>query len=728
MEQFAIDLRISIDSSISYKNQLLLSTNDEASSSSNNNEKSKSNNNNYRKSSKNDKKKNSDPSTSSSSSLLSTLNTPENHVINNTNNNNNTNFVTSITNSTTSVDSGAMCNTYITNMNTTIEGSNKHFVKIKSSKYYDPSLVAIQTPISTLYQTKSTLDTAVMTSTATTTTTTTTTTEFVNSAASSSSSFGAPNTNTTSASSSPLIKIDKDDSISCLVHDTLRWIELKQSELNRVEYKCDLASIELELSKLRIFKPEIQKFESNIEDLTLVLNNVGDSKSKDELYSRYYTLCRSFNTCQSNLDSLHEFTKLMQDELKYLNDLEDVEYKRDWSQPRKLKSNELIQHRMNVELSLRHKQQKNLSHLFDFASYLCQNDQNKHPASHEILTCVQMLKSELAWMQNCMMPILDEHIKHLENYEVYMNELDTLNSFTDLTNQKFQHFSHLLASRIQNKKLDSQYDDITNQFDFFKQEFLQTSLPDFKSKIERLDSLVSNELPSFKLRKMSISSPDQQRAEFLCDYSLLGGSTSFRKGELCKILDNSNQIKWQVISLESKQEALVPSVCFILKGPDQECLDLLNRVRFRFDQLYDDVQKFDFCIKREKIMQLMNNILKETRESSELGISLNRPLLEKLIQDVREEIESIIGSNQTINLFNKNNKIRGPVATSNNNQKSDYASLMNDFKQFDLSIKQVVNGVDKSKAEDSEQKSLPSDLSSNNKRLLSNFFKILFFT
>lgn len=46
---------------------------------------------------------------------------------------------------------------------------------------------------------------------------------------------------------------------------------------------------------------------------------------------------------------------------------------------------------------------------------------------------------------------------------------------------------------------------------------------------------------------------------------------------MCKIEDNSNQLKWKVLSLDKNRHAEVPSVCFVLKGPDSELVDMVDR-------------------------------------------------------------------------------------------------------------------------------------------------------
>ncbi len=65
-----------------------------------------------------------------------------------------------------------------------------------------------------------------------------------------------------------------------------------------------------------------------------------------ELYSSLNSLCASLKIKQSQLESLKEFNCAIQDELRYLSEMEDIELNRDWSQPKKIKSSELIQHKL----------------------------------------------------------------------------------------------------------------------------------------------------------------------------------------------------------------------------------------------------------------------------------------------------------------------------------------------------------------------------------------------
>ena len=70
------------------------------------------------------------------------------------------------------------------------------------------------------------------------------------------------------------------------------------------------------------------------------------NRSYQELFASLNSLCASLKIKQSQLESLKEFNSAIQDELRYLSEMEDIELNRDWSQPKKLKSSELIQHKL----------------------------------------------------------------------------------------------------------------------------------------------------------------------------------------------------------------------------------------------------------------------------------------------------------------------------------------------------------------------------------------------
>ena len=59
----------------------------------------------------------------------------------------------------------------------------------------------------------------------------------------------------------------------------------------------------------------------------------------------YLILKNKLKNEKQNFEDLYEFLKLMNEELRYMNEIEDVELNRDWSQPNKLNSDELFKYK-----------------------------------------------------------------------------------------------------------------------------------------------------------------------------------------------------------------------------------------------------------------------------------------------------------------------------------------------------------------------------------------------
>lgn len=116
-------------------------------------------------------------------------------------------------------------------------------------------------------------------------------------------------------------------------------------------------------------------------------------------------------TMRNNLQDLYDLIRLVHDELHYINDMEDMELNRDWSQPGKLNLDHLKQHKYQVESELINRQVK-FSRIFQFGENLVETE---HPASEDIIPYMTALKNETNWLRD-LMHILGIHLEHLEDY------------------------------------------------------------------------------------------------------------------------------------------------------------------------------------------------------------------------------------------------------------------------------------------------------------------------
>jgi hypothetical protein len=306
--------------------------------------------------------------------------------------------------------------------------------------------------------------------------------------------------------------------INALVEQALKWIEMRHADINSIEYKTDIAVNELELAKIRHLTNEIKKYHTNLEQIELLklqLIESAELNSKlDDLFSSFNGLCKSLSTSQQFLETLMEFNKLIQDELKYVNDMEDIEYNRDWTQPRRLKSSDLIQHKSNVELTLNHKSKK----IMYIVSFVERMIESQHPASADLVVYLTTLKTEIGRLHQ-LMTILGEHVVKLQSLEAFCKEYDEVAVYLDVTNQKFQHFLSILSRSSKSESGDGnmseQYAEIVSQFDIFKHNF--QNLSQTREHIDDLYAFVEK-LPAYKMRKTSLK-PPHDKCEILADFS-----------------------------------------------------------------------------------------------------------------------------------------------------------------------------------------------------------------
>ena len=83
---------------------------------------------------------------------------------------------------------------------------------------------------------------------------------------------------------------------------------------------------------------------------------------------------------------------------------------------------------------------------------------------------------------------------------------------------------------------------------------------------------------------------------------------------MCKIEDNSNQLKWKVLSLDKNRHAEVPSVCFVLKGPDSELVDMHKRIMQKCAPIIDEFSAlsiFEVSYVEHKLKEFKNAFRKD---------------------------------------------------------------------------------------------------------------------
>lgn len=125
---------------------------------------------------------------------------------------------------------------------------------------------------------------------------------------------------------------------------------------------------------------DVKNFSCKLDQLNKQNKGSGIDDYVDDIFNEFRQLCFSIKKEGQNLDSLYELTKLIHQEIKFFNEIEDIELNRDWSQLNKLNSNELFEYKNEIEAKLSQRKSK-ISYILGYADRLISND---HPASNDI--------------------------------------------------------------------------------------------------------------------------------------------------------------------------------------------------------------------------------------------------------------------------------------------------------------------------------------------------------
>ncbi len=169
------------------------------------------------------------------------------------------------------------------------------------------------------------------------------------------------------------------------------------------------------------------------------------------------------------------------------------------------------------------------------------------------------------------------HVGYLKKYKTFMNDVGELEGDLNEVSDRFKELSSSTAYSLSTWN-ESLRDEFTGQFGQFRAS-LQAEFG-FDKKFEMLYKCVVDEVANYSMRRNKLIKAPYDRARILTKYSQV--EFTFNRDELCCIEDISGLIKWRVMSVEKKRTADVPSVCFVLDGPDSELVDIIDKLVWGF--------------------------------------------------------------------------------------------------------------------------------------------------
>uniref|UniRef100_A0A8B9PQ30 Microtubule actin crosslinking factor 1 n=1 Tax=Apteryx owenii TaxID=8824 RepID=A0A8B9PQ30_APTOW len=362
------------------------------------------------------------------------------------------------------------------------------------------------------------------------------------------------------------ISSSEDEGSLRFVYELLAWVEEMQMRLERAEWGSDLPSVESQLETQRHVHTSVEDLGSSVKEsccsalwgsAPALRTHTGDGS--------LYCVQETSSFRLRHLQSLHGFVSRATAELIWLNEKEEEELAYDWSD-----NNPNIAAKRNYfsELTMELEEKQDIFRsLQDTAELLSLEN---HPAKQTVEAYSAAVQTQWQWIKQLCLCV-EQHVKENTAYFQFFSdarESETyLRSLQDSIKRKYSCDHNTSLTRLEDLLQDSMDE---------KEQLIQS-----KSSVA---SLVGRSKTIVQLRPRN---PDHLvkstiPIKAVCDYRQI--EITICRNDECVLEDNSQRTKWKVIS-PTGNEAMVPSVCFLIPPPNKEAIEMANRV----EQLYQKV-------------------------------------------------------------------------------------------------------------------------------------------
>ncbi|NXY16581.1 MACF1 factor, partial [Atrichornis clamosus] len=367
------------------------------------------------------------------------------------------------------------------------------------------------------------------------------------------------------------ISSSEDEGSLRFVYELLAWVEEMQMRLERAEWGTDLPSVESQLETQRHIHASVEDLGSSVKEARMYEGKMSPNfrasytETLGKLETQYPKLMETSSFRLRHLQSLHGFVSRATAELIWLNEKEEEELAYDWSD-----NNPNIAAKKNYfsELTAELEEKQDIFRsLQDTAELLSLEN---HPAKQTVEAYSAAVHTQWQWIKQLCLCV-EQHVK--ENAAYFQFFSDARESEAYLRN---------LQDSIKRKYSCDHNTSLTRLEDL-----LQDSMDEKEQLIQSKSSVASLVGRSKSIVQLRPRNPEQAvkstiPIKAVCDYRQI--EITICRNDECVLEDNSQRTKWKVIS-PTGNEAMVPSVCFLIPPPNKEAIEMANRV----EQLYQKV-------------------------------------------------------------------------------------------------------------------------------------------
>ncbi|TRY83017.1 hypothetical protein DNTS_007640 [Danionella cerebrum] len=344
--------------------------------------------------------------------------------------------------------------------------------------------------------------------------------------------------------------------------DLLAWLEDSQRRVDAGEWGSDLPSVEAQLGGHRGLHQSVLDFSAKIEraraDETQLspVSKVTYREYLGKLDLHYNKLLNSSKSRLRNLESLYSFVSAATKELMWLNDREEEEVNYDWSE----RNTNMAAKKENYsglmrELELR---EKKMNEIQTSGENLIQHG---HPAKKTIEDFTAALQTQWSWiLQLCC--CIETHLRENTAYYQFFADIrgaeERLKKMQEMMKKKYTCDRNTTATRLEDLLQDATEE--------------REQLNEFKNELSNLNKRAKS-IIQLKPRDSTCPFRAKLPIQAVCDFKQM--EITVHKGDECVLVNNSQPSRWKVLN-RSGDEALVPSVCFLIPPVNKEAVDCVS--------------------------------------------------------------------------------------------------------------------------------------------------------
>ncbi|XP_065222552.1 dystonin isoform X14 [Planococcus citri] len=352
------------------------------------------------------------------------------------------------------------------------------------------------------------------------------------------------------------------------LQECIEWCSRKLKQIQEADYGSDLPGVQAELNSHLREHNSIEQFHARCEQCINAKNNFhGDelavyTQHLNTLQKLYTELLSTSSKRLSDLETLLDFLQSVSNHLVWLNEKEEIELTRDWSD-RDLNLVSVQQYYKNLMTELEKREIQFHAMQDRGESLLLQH----HPASKTIDSYMSAMNNQWSWILE-LIQALETHLKHSSYYQQFYKDVreaeNWLNKRDELLNSTYSQSDFTLDEGERLLK---------------GMQELREELNSYSEVVQNLAERAQNVVP-LKQRRQPVTRPIPILA--VCNYKQ--NNVHIQKGDQWVLHDNSGRIKWRVSSGASNSDCNIPGVVFLIPPPDKEALEAIERLKRQFER------------------------------------------------------------------------------------------------------------------------------------------------